>query len=56
MLSIAEALGRPPTEAALFERHARAAVVVDEVVGEGLLEAVERDAVRKGAKGRGAWE
>ncbi|GBF99324.1 hypothetical protein Rsub_11736, partial [Raphidocelis subcapitata] len=56
MLSIAEAVGKPPTEGVFFEKYGRIAVVVDEVVNEGMLEAVDRNAVRKGAKGKGFWE
>ncbi|KAI8465929.1 MAG: Zeta2-COP [Monoraphidium minutum] len=56
MLSIAEVVGKPPTEGVFFEKYARISVVVDEVVNEGMLEAVDRDAVRKGAKGKGYWE
>jgi hypothetical protein len=34
MLSIAEVVGKPPTESVFFEKYARICVVVDEVVNE----------------------
>jgi len=52
MLSIAEVVGKPPTEGVFFEKYARISVVIDEVVNEGMLEAVDRDVVRKGTKGK----
>lgn len=34
MVAIADSLGKPPTESVVFERYARVAAVVDEVVNE----------------------
>lgn len=45
MLSIAEVIGKPPTESVFFEKFARIAVVVDEVINE-----VRRQARRMGKR------
>jgi hypothetical protein len=59
-LAIGDAAGRPPSSALFLAKGgagvARAALAIDEVVDEGLLDAVDRDAVRKGAKGKAPWE
>jgi hypothetical protein len=60
MVAIADAAGRPASSAVFLARGgasaARAALAVDEVLNEGLVDAVDRDAVRKGAKGKAPWE
>ena len=56
MMAIADSLGKPPTESVLFEKYGRVAVIVDEVITEGQLEAIDRDAIRRGAKGKVNWE
>ncbi|WIA16874.1 hypothetical protein OEZ86_014067 [Tetradesmus obliquus] len=56
MISIADVVGKPPTESVFFEKYARIASVIDEVVNEGMLEAVDKELIRKGAKGKGTWE
>eukprot|EP00877_Chromochloris_zofingiensis_P011951 jgi/Chrzof1/7009/Cz02g07150.t1 len=52
MLAIADVVGKPPTESVFFEKYARICVVIDEVINEGMIEAVDKDAIRKGAKGK----
>lgn len=56
MIAIADVVGKPPTESVFFEKYSRIACVIDEVVNEGMLESVDKDVIRKGAKGKGAWE
>ena len=56
MMAIADSLGKPPTESVLFEKYGRVAVIVDEVINEGMLEAIDRDAIRRGAKGKVNWD
>jgi hypothetical protein len=34
MIAIADLVGRPPTEAVFFEKYARIACVIDEVINE----------------------
>jgi len=60
VVAIASAAGRPASSGVFLARGgasaARAALAVDEVLNEGLVDAVDRDAVRKGAKGKAPWE
>lgn len=56
MIAIADVVGKPPTESVFFEKYSRIACVIDEVLNEGMLESVDKDVIRKGAKGKGAWE
>jgi len=49
-------VGKPPTESVFFEKYARIATVIDEVIDEGMLEAVETAQIKKGVKGKGTWE
>ena len=59
-LAIGDAAGKPASSALFLAKGgagvARAALAIDEVVNEGLVDAVDRDAVRKGAKGKAPWE
>lgn len=58
--AVGDAAGKPASSALFLARGgagaARAALAIDEVVNEGLVDAVDRDAVRKGAKGKAPWE
>eukprot|EP00878_Enallax_costatus_P009152 GHUV01009566.1.p1 GENE.GHUV01009566.1~~GHUV01009566.1.p1 ORF type:complete len:152 (+),score=21.14 GHUV01009566.1:634-1089(+) len=56
MIAIADTVNKPPTESVMFEKYARIASVIDEVVNEGMLESVDKAHIRKGAKGKGVWE
>lgn len=60
MIAIADAAGKPASSAVFLGRGgasaARAALAIDEVINEGVLDAVDKDAVRKGAKGKAPWE
>ncbi|KAF8065736.1 tstD [Scenedesmus sp. PABB004] len=56
MIAIADVVGKPPTESVFFEKYARIAAVIDEVINEGMLEGVSKELIRKGAKGKGTWE
>jgi hypothetical protein len=60
MIAISDAAGRQVSSAVFLARGgaaaARAALAIDEVVNEGLVDAVDKDAVRKGAKGKAPWE
>jgi hypothetical protein len=56
MIAISDMMGKPPTESVFFEKYSRIACVIDEIVNEGMLEAVDKDTARKGAKGKGMWE
>ncbi|KAL0037359.1 hypothetical protein WJX79_003804 [Trebouxia sp. C0005] len=47
---------KKPTEAALFDNYGRLCMVVDEVINEGILEAVDRDAIQRGMKMKLAGE
>ncbi|GFR40120.1 hypothetical protein Agub_g674 [Astrephomene gubernaculifera] len=49
-------LGKAPSSGLLLEKYAKLALVVDEVINEGLLEAVDKEAIKKGLKGKAAWE
>jgi hypothetical protein len=60
MIAISDAAGKPVSSGVFLARGgasaARAALAIDEVVNEGLVDAVDKDAVRKGAKGKAPWE
>ncbi|EFJ49513.1 hypothetical protein VOLCADRAFT_104299 [Volvox carteri f. nagariensis] len=51
-----DVLGKAPSSGLLLEKYAKLALVVDEVINEGLLEAVDKEAIKKGIKGKAAWE
>lgn len=53
---IADVLGKPPTEAALFEGYPQMCLAIDEVINEGMLETVNKDMIRKGTKMKVPWE
>ncbi|KAG2430410.1 hypothetical protein HXX76_009935 [Chlamydomonas incerta] len=51
-----DVLGKAPSAALLLDKYARLCLVVDEVINEGLLEAVDKEAIKKGIKGKAPWE
>lgn len=53
--ALREVLGKP-TAAVLLDKYAKLCLVVDEVLNEGILEAVDREAIKKGIKGKAPWE
>uniref|UniRef100_A0A7R9V7B1 Coatomer subunit zeta n=1 Tax=Chlamydomonas euryale TaxID=1486919 RepID=A0A7R9V7B1_9CHLO len=54
--ALPEVLGRAPSSSLLLERYARMALVVDEIINEGLLEATDVDVIRKAIKNKATWE
>ena len=56
MESLADVLGRAPCAQILLDKYTRLALVVDEVINEGLVEALDRDTIRKGTKNKAVWE
>jgi hypothetical protein len=56
MESLADVLGRAPCAQILLDKYTRLALVVDEVINEGLVEALDRDTIRKGTKNKAMWE
>ncbi|KAG2448120.1 hypothetical protein HYH02_006705 [Chlamydomonas schloesseri] len=51
-----DVLGKAPSSALLLDKYARLCLLVDEVINEGLLEAVDKEAIKKGIKGKAPWE
>lgn len=56
MASLKDILGRPPTESSMFEKYTRLVVVLDEVIDEGMVQSLDVETIRKGAKHKGWWE
>ncbi|GMH37554.1 hypothetical protein BSKO_05427 [Bryopsis sp. KO-2023] len=53
---VSDVLGKPASEALLFEGYAQLCLTIDEVINEGMLETVNKDIVRKGTKMKVPWE
>ncbi|KAG2483239.1 hypothetical protein HYH03_017896 [Edaphochlamys debaryana] len=51
-----DVLGKAPSAGLLLDKYVKLALVVDEVINEGLLEAVDKDAIKKGLRGKAPWE
>ncbi|PNH10652.1 hypothetical protein TSOC_002604, partial [Tetrabaena socialis] len=51
-----DVLGKAPSAGLLLDKYTKLCLVVDEVINEGLLEAVDKEAIKKGIKGKAAWE
>ena len=56
MTSLSDVLGRSLSSSALLDKYTRLALVVDEVINEGILESVDLDAIRKTTKNKASWE
>lgn len=56
MSSLTDVLGRSLSSSALLDKYTRVALVVDEVINEGILESVDLDSIRKSTKNKAPWE
>ena len=56
MSSLTDVLGRSLSSSALLDKYTRVALVVDEVINEGILESVDLDSIRKSTKNNAPWE
>ncbi|GAX80427.1 hypothetical protein CEUSTIGMA_g7866.t1 [Chlamydomonas eustigma] len=54
--ALCDVLGRTLSAALMMEKYTKLALVVDEVVNEGLLEATDKDTIRKASKNKAVWE
>lgn len=54
--ALKDIMGKAPSAGLLMEKYTRMCLVVDEVINEGLVETVDREAIKKAIKGKAVWE
>lgn len=52
MTALSEVLGRTPSAGVLLDKYTRLALVVDEVINEGLLETLDPETIRRALKNK----
>mmetsp|Transcript_4593 Transcript_4593/g.7875 ORF Transcript_4593/g.7875 Transcript_4593/m.7875 type:complete len:150 (-) Transcript_4593:414-863(-) len=53
---LGDILDKPPSTSVLLDKYMKLALVVDEVINEGIVENTDREAIRKALKNKAAWE
>ncbi|KAL6753385.1 Zeta2-COP [Haematococcus lacustris] len=53
---LSDILGKLPTVSLLMDKYVKLVVIVDEIINEGLLECLDKDAIRKAMKLKAPWE